>query len=117
MWLLNTFMLLTPVAWFTSWWFGLKAIADDGKSWRNRVSLAALGIVTLTGLLWLPAMMIAVSHPPSHNARTADEFAGVAVLVCGLALILSFVGRPRLIAPIVLTCLGTASFWIGTTIP
>jgi hypothetical protein len=116
MWLLNSFMLLTPVAWFTSWWFGLKAIADDRKSWRTRVSIAALGITTLTGLLWLPSAFYAARHGIT-SVPAIDKWTAIASLTCGFALALCLFGRPKLIIPIALTCLGTASFWIGTTIP
>jgi len=81
------------------------------------VSLFALAIVTITGLLWLPAGFHAARNPGTGNYRTIDEWTAAAIVVCGSALILSLLGRPKLIIPIALTCFGTAAFWIGTTIP
>ena len=117
MWLLNTLIILAPFAWVASWWFGLKALVQDRKNWRIRLSVAALGLTTIVGLLWLPAGFYAAHHPEMGKDRTLDAFTAIAVLACGVALILSLFGKPRLIIPIVITCLGTASFWFGTTIP
>ena len=117
MWLLLDILIgLAPFAWFASWWFGLKALERD-KNWRTRLSIAALSIVTIAAALWFPAGLYASKHSISGNARTIDEFTAVAVLTCGFALILSLFGRPKLIVPIVVTCLGAASWWFGTTIP
>jgi hypothetical protein len=115
--LLDTFIVLTPFAWGTACWFALKAIALDRKNWRNKVSVTALGITTLAGLLSLPAGFYSAHSPGTGKFRTIDEWTAVAVVMCGLALVLSLLGRPKLIIPIALACMGTASFWIGTTIP
>lgn len=126
-WLLNSFIILTPFAWGTSTWLSVKAITSEPTNWRNRedigifwqnrASVSALGIVTVVGLLWLPAGFYAARHTDTGNIRIMDQFAAMAVVACGLALILSLLDRPKLIAPIVVTCVGTASFWFGTTIP
>jgi hypothetical protein len=115
--LLNILIILTPFAWGTACWFSFKATAQDRKSWRNRLSLVALSIVTLVGLLWLPAGFIAARDPGTGKFRIIDEWTAVAEVICGCALILSLFGRPKLIIPIALTCLGAGAFWIGTTIP
>jgi len=110
--LLNTFIILTPLAWGASWWFSLKAIAQERTNWRNKMSLAALAIATITGWLWLPAAFYASSH-----LVVVDKWVSIAVLLCAVAIIVCFFGKPKLIIPIALTCLGTASFWVGSTVP
>src|SRR5438874_10767865 len=118
MFVLNTFVIFAPFAWGTSCWFGLKAITEEPKSWRNRVSICSLTIVTLAGLLWLPAaLFLAHKRSGSNFFGTAHGWAAMAILICACALVLSLFGKPRLVTPIVFTCLGTASFWFGTTIP
>jgi hypothetical protein len=97
--------------------FALKAIVENRNNWRARVSLVALSIVTLVGLLWLPAGFIAARHPGTGKLRIIDELTAVAELIFGCALVLSLFGRPKLTIPIALTCLGVGGFWIGTTIP
>ena len=117
MFLLNTFLILTPFAWGAACSFTLKAIAQDRNNWRTRTSSVALAIATVAGLLFLPVMMMVGRHPGMQNVRTLDAYAATSVVVCGVALVVSFFGKPKLIVPIVLTCLGTASFWIAATIP
>jgi hypothetical protein len=76
MFVINVFMILAPFAWGTSWWFGLKAIAQEPNSWRNRMSLISLGVVTIAGLLWLPAVLYA-THDGQH-VRTIELWSGIA---------------------------------------
>jgi hypothetical protein len=52
MFVMNVFMILAPFAWGASWWFGLKAIAQEPNNRRNRMSLISLGVVTIAGVLW-----------------------------------------------------------------
>jgi hypothetical protein len=115
--LLNLFLILTPFAWGVACWFTVKGIAQDRNNWRTRTSFVALAIATVEGLSFLPVMMIVGHHPGMQNVRALDADAAAAVVVGGIALVVSFFGKPKLIVPIVLTCLGTASFWIAATIP
>jgi hypothetical protein len=118
MFILNTLIILAPFAWISGWWFGLKGTTQQPKSWQNWVSITSLGLVTVAGLLWFPAALFASRNGwASEHVRTVQAWSGIAVLICAAALVLSLFGKPRLILPIVVACLGAASFWIGTTIP
>ena len=113
---LNTLVLVTPFAWAAAWWLVVTAIVRERRKWRNEVSLVSLGTATVAGLLWVPAGLYTTRDPVAGALRSVDEWTIAAVIICGLALILCFFGKAKLIVPIALTCLGTASFWIRTII-
>jgi hypothetical protein len=52
----------------------------------------------------------------AEHVETIELWAVFAGLICAGAFILSLFGKPRLIGPIAVTCLGAAAFWFGTTI-
>ena len=118
--LMNTFVILTPFAWAAAWVFALRAILKEPKSWRNRVSLGSLALLTLLGLLWLPVAVYSSRTGSPTGAgfaarmKNVQDWSGVAARGCAVPLVLSFFGRPRLIAPIVIACIGTALFWFFT---
>jgi hypothetical protein len=49
--------------------------------------------------------------------QTAQTWTKVSVRICALSLVLSFFGRLRLIVPVACACVGTAVFWVMSTIP
>ena len=46
-----------------------------------------------------------------------DAWGRAALRILLAALVLSLLGRPRLVLPIVFACVGTALFWIFSNIP
>jgi len=121
MFAIDAFVILTPFAWATASILAWRAILEDPKSWRNRVSLAALGLLTLFGLLWLPIAGYASGSDSLAGAEVGariDQFEAWAKFAgrgSAVALVLSLFGRPQLIAPIVIACIGTAFFWYFTS--
>ena len=118
--LMNIFVILTPFAWAAAWVFALRAILKEPKSWRNRISIGSLGLLTLIGLLWLPVAVYSSGTESAASAgfavhmKNVQEWSKFAGRGCVLPLVLSFFGRPRLIAPIAMACIGTALFWFFT---
>jgi hypothetical protein len=99
-----------------SWVVLLKTSPEKPLRWRGRASLIALLLASLAAILRfrMPAFW-----PPDFGKQvhTAVVWTRVSVGMCALALPLGFAGRPRLIAPIVVTCCATAAFWVMSTIP
>ena len=118
--LMNTFVILTPFAWAAAWVFALRAILKEPKSWRNRVSIGSLGLLTTIGLLWLPVAVYSSGTESLAGAEFAahlknvQDWSRLAGRGCAVPLVVSLFGRPRLIAPVAIACIGTALFWFFT---
>jgi hypothetical protein len=116
-------VLLGAVAFVYSWSFYLTKIAREPSAWRNRVTLSSLGLVSLTILLWIIREMLfpkadwASGAGVTYQVHWAETWERVALRILAVALVLALFGRPRLILPIVLGCLGSGLFWIFTTMP
>jgi len=107
-------VLLAPVGLLYSWWFYLTRMAEEQTGWRKRVTLLSLALVSLVVLLW--PVMVALT-------RRADDVAWIeswhrpVFRTLIVALLLGLFGRPRLILPIVVACVGAAIFWMVSTMP
>ena len=106
-----------PVAWISAWWFLITGQEREPRDWRNRVSFVSLSLLTVAGLLFIPIRI----YNSGANWRTAGGFdthlrhtlaaAAIAIRTCGAALLLSFFGKPKLIALIAIGCVGTWLLW------
>lgn len=103
-----------PVAWISAWWFLLAAHKRELRNWRNRVSFVSLVLVTVAGLLFIPIRI----YNSGMDWKSADTHmrhtlaaANIAIKICGISLLLSFFGKPKLIALIAIVCVGTWLLW------
>ena len=97
-------------------YFLLKVSGTTGLRWREWISLSAILLVTVAGLfrLVMPAFW---GTDFGSQVRVAETCTKVSVRICTAALVLGVLGRPRLIVPIALASIGTATFWVMSTIP
>ena len=116
-------VILAPVGLIYSWYFYFSKLRREPSRWRNKISLIALVLASLILLLWPAAMIFA---PKVHSAtyvgapeyqKFVDTWMKVAVRALILPFVLCFLGRPRLIAPIAVACVGTALFWLFSSMP
>jgi hypothetical protein len=114
--------LLAPIGLIYGWRFYSAKIRLEPAGWRNRISVLSLALASLGALLW-PITMIFAPKADWINyvgvARQVDFvewWEKVAVRTLLVAFVLCFFGRPRLIAPIAVACLGTTLFWAFSTI-
>lgn len=121
--ILGLIALLAPVGLIYGWNSYFTRIRKEPAGWRNRASILSLVLASLGALLW-PIML---AFEPRADWRSyvgvaeqvhfVESFERVAVRTLLLAFVLCFFGRPRLIGPIAVACIGTAIFWIGSTMP
>jgi len=116
-------VLLGLVGLIYSWYFYFAKIRKEPVGWRNRVSLLSLVLVSLGGLLWPVTMILAPKADwtsyvgVARQVQFVESLEKIGVRTLLFAFVLCFFGRPRLIAPIAVACVGTALFWLFTTMP
>lgn len=118
-----TLVLLAPAALAYGWYFYFSQLRGEPGRWRNLITLSSLVLVSLVLVMWLPMMLLV----PSADLRTGVGVAHQAqwmvirtkAALCALlvAFVLCFLGRPRLILPTVVACLGTAVLWFFSALP
>jgi hypothetical protein len=116
-------VLLAPVGLIYSWHFYLTQMKRESAGWRNRVTLLSLGLVSLVALLW-PIMFMLMPRADwgsglgvGHQVEWIESWHRPILRTLLVAFFLCFFGRPRLIAPIAIACVGAAVFWISSTMP
>jgi hypothetical protein len=113
--------LLAPIGLIYGWHFYVTRIRLEATNWQNRISLLSLVLTSLGALLWPITMIFApkadwgsyVGVP--QQLHFVESWERVAVRTLFVAFALCFFGRPRLIAPVGVACLGTALFWLFST--
>ena len=121
--ILGFIALLVPFGLIYGWHFYFTRIRKEPAGWRNRASILSLVLASLAALLW-PIMLIFEPRADwrsyvgvAEQVHFVETFEKIAVRTLLLAFVLCFFGRPRLIGPIAVACIGTAIFWIGSTMP
>ena len=113
-------ILLAPCALVYGWFFISRRMATEAASWRNRISVLSLSLISFVALLW-PVMMGLALRANGKGIGVDEQWieAWHKLILRTLlaALILGFLGRPRLILPIAVASIGTAMFWILSTMP
>jgi hypothetical protein len=104
------------IGFFYSWFRLIKAYRNKSFRGRDWVSLAAIVLVSVAVFLRI-LMPTLWGSDFGAEVRFAEAWTRVSVRFCALGLLLGFLGRPRLIVPITLACLGVAVFWVVSTIP
>jgi hypothetical protein len=117
------FILLAPVGLVYSWFFYLTRMKKEQTGWRKRVTLLSLSLVSLVVLLW--PVMVALAPRAGwgsgvgvgHQVEWIESWHRPVFRTLLVALVLGLFGRPRLILPIAVACVGTAVFWLVSTMP
>ncbi len=116
-------VLLAPIALIYGWCVYVTNVRKEHSSWRSRFSLMSLGLVSLATVLW-PLMMVLAPKADwttyvgmAEQVRFVYSFVRLALGILSLGFVLCFFGKPRLIATIVVSCIGIALFWLFTTMP
>jgi len=107
-------ILLAPVGLVYSWWFYLTRMKKEHTGWRKRITLLSIVLVSLVVLAW-PVMVVLA--PTAVDVGWIESWHRPIFRTLVLALVLGLFGRPRLIVPIAVACVGTAVFWMVSTMP
>jgi hypothetical protein len=107
-------VLLASVGLIYSWYFYFSRIRREVAGWRNRVTVLSLTLVSICVLL-LPVILVlmprVVGVPQKFQFLESWRTPIVRILLA--AFLLCFFGRPRLIGPVAVACLGTALIWLS----
>jgi len=115
--------LLGSVGLIYGWHFYLTRIRQEPAGWRNRISLSSLVLASTGALLWPITRMVAPKADWSSYVGVAQQlhfvesWGKIAVRILLVAFVLCFFGRPRLIVPIAVACIGTTLFWAFSNMP
>jgi hypothetical protein len=116
-------ILLAPVGLLYGWFFYLKRMRHEPRSWRTWITVVSLALASLAFLLWPVMALLAPRVDWATYAGAKDQVEWVEAwhkpifrTLLG-ALVLCLFGRPRLILPIAFGCVGTALFWLFSTMP
>jgi|ERR1017187_7613616 hypothetical protein len=116
-------ILLAPAGLIYSWAFYLRRMRREPTKWRNRATLISLTLVSLVALLW-PVMVVLMPRATwgsglgvAHQVQWVEAWHTPVFRTLLVALVLALFGRPRLIAPMAVACVGTAMFWLDSTMP
>lgn len=114
-------VLLAPVGLIYGWVCYFTPASREPVGWRSRATLLSLTLVSLAVLLWFETMV----HLPGADWSTgagvehqvAWEYARARAALCAslVAFVLCLFGRPRLILPLAVACIGTGLFWLFST--
>ena len=117
-------ILLAPAGLVYSWAFYLRRMRREPTTgWRNRATLLSLTLVSLVALLW-PVMALLMPRADwgsglgvGHQVQWVEAWHRPIFRALLLAFVLGLLGRPRLIGPIAVACVGTGLFWLFSTMP
>lgn len=116
-------ILLAPVGLIYGWFFALSRMETESPSWRNRISIAALSLISLVAFLWPFMRALAPRVDWSTGGGEHDlalwiaSWNKLALRMLLAALVLGLMGRPRLIIPILFASVGMAFFWVMSYVP
>ena len=116
---ITVIILLAPVSLCYGWF----RISREPLGWRRGVTVTALALVSVAILAWpvrgalMPKADWASGVGVGEQIRFAEVWERAALRGLLVALVLGLFGRPRLIGPIVVACIGAALFWVFSTMP
>lgn len=121
---ISVVLVLLGVFGFTySWYFYITRMPWKTSGWRGRITLVSLLLISFAVLFWpinrmtMPAADWGSGLGVGQQVRWVDAGERVALRILLAALALILFGRPRLILPIVVACVGTGLFWIYSNMP
>lgn len=114
-------VLLAPVALIYGWVCFFTPVGEEPFGWRKGATLVSLVLASVAILLW-PVLMVSMPGAEWRSGIGVEhQFRWVSFWVRDIfrslvvALILGLLGRPRLILPIVVGCVGTTLLWLFST--
>ena len=116
-------VLIAPIGLVYSWYFFFTRMRHEHPKRRNRISVVSLGLVSLVMLLWpvmvalMPKANWTAGVGVDHQMEWVEAWHKPIYRTLLGALALCLIGRPRLILPLVVACVGTALFWMISTAP
>ena len=119
----TVFILLSPIGLIYGWFFYFTRMRHEPRSWRSWITVASLGLASIALLSW-PVMALLMPHADwgtgagvGHQVEWVEAWHKPIFRTLLAALILCLLGRPRLILPIAVGCVGAALFWLFSTMP
>jgi len=114
-------VLFAPVALIYGWVCYFTPQTEEPPSWRGRATLLSLALSSLVIVLW-PVMMVLMPGADwrsgvgvGHQVQWVSFWVRAVFRSLLAALVLGLLGRPRLIFPIVVGCIGTGLLWLFST--
>ncbi len=116
-------ILLSPMGLVYGWFFCITRMRREPRNWRSWTTLASLTLSSLALLAW-PVMGVlgpkgdwGTGVGVREQMEWVEAWERVALRTLLAALVLGMLGRPRLILPIAVGCVGATLFWAFRTIP
>jgi len=116
-------VLLAPFGLVYGWVFYFKRMRCEAGSWRNRITVVSMVLVSLAAVLWsvmailMPRADWGTGTGVGHQMQWIEAWHRPIFRTLLAALGLCMFRRPRLILPIAIGCIGTALFWLFSTMP
>ena len=116
-------ILLAPIGLVYGWIFYWTRMRHEARSWRTWITVVSLALASLAVLSWPVMALLAPKANWGTYAGVRNQVAWVEAWHKPIfrtllaALVLCLFGRPRLILPIAVGCIGTAMFWLFSTMP
>jgi hypothetical protein len=116
-------VLLSPVGLLYGWYFYFSRMRHEPRSWRTWISVVSLTLASLAVLSWPVMALLAPRADWKTYAGVRGQLEWVEAWHRPIfrtllaALVLCLFGRPRLILPIAVGCIGAALFWLFSTMP
>ena len=116
-------ILLSPAGLVYAWYFYWVRMKTEPENWRSHVTLASLVLASIAILLrpicrvFMPKVNWQSGVGVDREVQWADAWERGAVRVLLVALIPCLFGKPRLILPIAVACVGAAFFWVFGNMP
>jgi hypothetical protein len=114
-------VFLAPVALIYGWVCFFTPVGEEPFEWRKGATLVSLVLASAAILLWPVLMLLKPEADWRSGVGVANQVQWVSFWARAVfrtllaALILGLMGRPRLIFPMVVGCIGTGLLWIFST--
>ncbi|MGA2346934.1 MAG: hypothetical protein ABSF93_13065 [Candidatus Sulfotelmatobacter sp.] len=115
-------VIFAPVALIYGWVCFFTPVGEERFGWRKGATLLSLVLASVVIVLW-PVLMVSMPGADWRSgAGVAEQTQWISFWVRTVfrallaALILGLIGRPRLIFPIVVGCIGTGLLWLFTAL-
>jgi len=115
-------ILLSPIGLLYGWFFYLTRMRHEPRDWRSWITLTSLTLASLAILSWPVTALLAPKADWGTHVGVRNRLAWVEALqkpilrTLSAAIVLCLFGRPRLILPIAVACVGAALVWVFSTI-